>query len=120
MDKREYTHRMAIITSAGCFSGNRCGTTVLMLAMVCISGEARGMEIEKNYEIEDALPDYLKRDILRLGYRVETVEDLKEITESLEGIIVKVSLVGDGDALRVYIDDYFGRDNPKKYMVTGD
>lgn len=118
-DQSERARRMAIITESYCFDGvgNQYGKTILILVMVYTSGAERGEEIEKRYEFEGNPPEYLKREMLRIGFRVEQTEQLKKVVDQLVGFIVRVSLLQSGDTLRVYIDDYFGRDDPKKYTA---
>lgn len=113
----EYERRMAIITESACWagSGNEDGKTVLNLVMICISGAQRGQELDKRYVFASDPPEYLRRDLLKMGFRVESTERLKDIAGQFVGIIIRVSLAQDGDTFRVYIDDYFGRDNPQKY-----
>ena len=117
--EKERVYRMAIISKADCYDGvgNRMGKTILYLALVYIAGAERGTEFEKRYEFEGNPPEFLRRDMLRLGFRVETPEQLKKTAGQLPGIIVRVSLLQSGDTLRIYIDDYFGRDDPKKYTA---
>lgn len=120
MDKKDRNRGMAIITESACWDGVRDeeGKTVLNLVMVCIAGGERGKEIERRYVFKDDPPEYVRHDMLLLGYRTDTVEALKKIAGQLVGVVVRVSLVKDGGTLRVYIDDYFGRDDPKKYPVN--
>jgi|GEM_PF-2694319 len=120
MEKRDRIRRMAIITESGCWRGvgRDEGKSTLFFEMVYISGAAKGETIEKRYVFEGNLPDPLCRDMLRMGFMVRSFEDIESITEQLVGIVVRVSLVQDGDTLRIYIDDYFGRDDPKKYAVN--
>ncbi len=120
MEKKEHTRRMAIITESACWDGAREeeGKTVFNLVMICTSGEDSGKEFEKRYVFREDPPEFLRHDLLLMGYIVQSVSDLKEMADQLVGVIVRVSLVKDGDTFRVYIDDYFGRDNPKKYKVN--
>lgn len=120
MEKKEYVRRMAIIANAECYDGvgNLQGKTTLLLELIETTGAKRGQVLEKRYTFEGSPPDYLCRDMLRLGYVAESLEKLKEITKQLIGIVVRVSLTQDGDALNVYIDDYYGRDNPTKYEAA--
>lgn len=67
---------------------------------------------------EEKFPDSLCKDMLRMGFMVRSFEDIESITGQLVGIVVRVSLAQDGDTLRIYVDDYFGRDDPKKYAVN--
>lgn len=120
MEKKERVRRMAIIAESACYDGvgNQEGKTILNLVLVYTAGAERGQEAERRYEFEGDPPEFLRRDMLRLGFLVNTAEQLKDAANQLVGIIVRVSLVQDSDTLRVYIDDYFGRDDPKKYAVN--
>lgn len=120
MDKKERTKRMAIIAESTCWdgSGEEDGKTVFNLMMICIAGDERGQKLDKRYVFKETLPDYLCRDLLCMGYMLKSIEQLKDIAGQLVGVVIRVSLVQDSDTLRVYIDDYFGRDNPKKYAVN--
>lgn len=120
MDKKDRSREMVIITESACWdgSGSEEGKTIFNLVMVCIAGIDKGKELDKRYVLKDELPEYLQQDMLRLGYRVNTVKKLEEISEQLTGVVVRVSLMKDGDTLLVYIDDYFGRDDPKKYAAN--
>ncbi len=120
MEEKKYVRRMAIIAEAACYDGvgNLQGKTFLTLQMIYTAGAERGQVVDKQYVFEGNPPDYLRRDLLRLGYMVDSTEKLMEITEQLIGVVVRVSLTQDGDTLHVYIDDYYGRDNPKKYNAV--
>lgn len=117
MERKDRFRRMAIITESACWegSGDEDGKTVFNLVMVYIAGEASGKELDKRYVFKENPPEYLCRDLLRMGYVVQTVDQLKDIAGQLVGAVVRVSLAQDGDTFRVYIDDYFGRDDPSKY-----
>lgn len=119
MDKKERDRRLAIIAESACWDGvgNEDGKTILNLVMVCTAGAERGQEIEKRYVFQGSPPEYLCRDLLKMGYMVQSLEQLKDIAGQLVGIVIRVSLAQDGGTSRVYIDDYFGRDNPKKYTA---
>ncbi len=121
MDKSERIRKMAIISDADCYdgTGNQDGKTILQITMLYVSGRERGEELEKCYECEPPFPDFLQKDMLRLGFRVHSFEELKTIAKQLVGIIVRVSLVRNGGTFRVYIDDYFGRGDPHKFMANG-
>lgn len=121
MDKSDRIRKMAIIADADCYdgAGNQAGKTILRITMLYASGEDRGEELEKRYECEAPFPEYLQKDLLRLGFRVNSCEQLKAIARQLVGIIVRVSLVRNGDTFRVYIDDYFGRGDPQKFKING-
>lgn len=120
MEKKDHMRRMAIISEAACYDGvgNQQGKTFLTLQMIYTAGAERGRVIDKRYTFEGDPPNYLCMDMLRLGFMVDSMEKLKEITEQLIGVVVRVSLTQDGDTLHVYIDDYYGRDNPKKYYAV--
>ncbi|WP_141826037.1 hypothetical protein [Clostridium sp. KNHs216] len=120
MEKRDRIRRMAIITESGCWKGvgRDEGKSTLFFEMVYISGSEKGKAIEKRYVFEEGLPDSLCKDMLRMGFMVKSFEDIESIAGLLVGIVVRVSLVQDGDTLRIYVDDYFGRDDPKKYAVN--
>lgn len=121
MDKSDRIRKMAIIVNADCYdgTGNQDGKTILRIDMLYASGEEKGQELEKRYECEPPFPDFLQRDMLRLGFRVDSFEKLKTVAKQLRGIIVRVSLVPNGGTFRVFIDDYFGRGDPEKFKVNG-
>lgn len=120
MEKRDRARKMVIVTEAEFYDGvgKDVGRTIFELALTVTAGEGKGDEIVKKYVFDGALPDYLRRDLLRLGYLINSIEDLQRIAGKLIGMVLRVSLVKDGDALRVYLDDYFGRDDPKKYKAV--
>ena len=115
MEKRDRARLMAIITEVVCLNGVdfKEGEYTFELIMVITSGDRQGEEIDKRYEFSNNPPDYLRRDLLRLGFLIQTGEELAAISDQLVGMIVRLSL--DGDTSRIYIEDYFGRDDPKKY-----
>ncbi len=121
MDDKKYNHKMVIITESDCRDGvgNEMGKTVLTLRMVFTAGDDRGKEITKICAFEGDPPEFLRREMLRLGFLVSSASRLKKIAPQLSGILARVSLAQDGGTSRVYIDDYFGRDNPVKYAVKG-
>ena len=108
---------MAIVTESFCREGvgSKAGEHTFEVIMIVTSGERRGEEIDKRYTFLDDPPDYLRRDMLRLGFLIRTADELASIPKRLVGMILRVSLVKDGDASHVYIEDYFGQDDPKKY-----
>lgn len=120
MEKRDRVRKMVIVTEADCYDGigSDIGRTIFELVLKVTAGEEKGDEVIKKYVFERDLPDYLRHDLLRLGYLIHSVEDLQRISRELVGMVLRVSLVKDGDALRVYLDDYFGRDDPKKYKAV--
>lgn len=117
MEKWDRIRLMAIIAGSVWWDGvgAKEGDHTFELVMIVTAGERRGEEIDKRYIFRDDPPDFLCRDLLRLGLLVRTAEDLQAAAKQLIGIVVRVSLAEDGDTSRVYIDDYFGRDDPKKY-----
>ncbi|MCI1965870.1 MAG: hypothetical protein LKJ17_07040 [Oscillospiraceae bacterium] len=119
MEKKDRIRKMAIVAEADCWDGvgNKEGKTILELLLIVTAGEDRGDVINRQYVFEGDPPDYICRDLLRMGYLVHTVEDLKKAADELVGMVVRVSLVRDGDTFRVFIDDYFGRDDPEKYKT---
>lgn len=118
MDKNR-VRKMAIISDAECWdgTGERTGKTIFEVLLIVTNGPDFGDVLISQYMFEGDLPDYLRRMLLKLGCVVNTAEGLKRIAAELTGIVVKVSLVMDGDISHVYIDDYFGRDDPEKYKT---
>lgn len=119
MDKKR-DRRMMIVRESACWDGYgpEEGCMVLNLVLVGMSGLGVGEELDKRYVYKASPPDCLRKDLLSMGYNVQTTDELRSIAGELVGAIVRVSVVkGDEEdaAEKVYIEDYFGRDDPSKY-----
>lgn len=120
MTDKTRERKMMIVREAGCWDGygKEEGCTIFNLVMVSMADSDAGKETDRRYVFKEELPDYLRRDLLVMGYNTPSVQELRGILDDMVGIVVRVSLVSDGDTHKAYIEDYFGRDDPQKYKKT--
>lgn len=96
--------------------GRAAGQTICELQMIIMIGEERGQRIVKRYYFDRDLPDVLKQDFLRLGMLASEIGDLERSKSELVGRIARLALVTDEDGkLRIFVEDYIGSDDPRKY-----
>lgn len=107
----EVERQLAIVTNSCCeFSGH--GRPIFILFLRLVSGMDKGKNLQKTYPYGEEIPDYLRRDLLRLSCPVSSPKDLPFLKDKLRGVMVRIALE-DG---KIHINDYFGRGDPNKYQ----
>ena len=102
--------QLAIITNA-CCENIAHGKWSFCITMRLLSGVDKGKIIQKWYPYGDELPDYLRRDLLRLSCPASSPRELPGLKDKLRGVIARIALDGKG---KIYINDYFGRGDPNR------
>lgn len=120
MDEKHRTvKQLAIIVDSGCETdGKLWGKVCVYLKLLLLSDSPPRKPIWKRYRFEGNPSEYLVRDLQRLGFCADNLDQVLDAVYELPGIVVRVSLSNQDGASFVYLNDYFGRENPEKYCIN--